>query len=124
MKGGGMEAKHWAEGACSFLQTTNVMRREVLQWEECTGNVTGQPSPSLPDFSFRQKVLYWQPTTKRGKCEAPRVEAKYLSKALHVLHNSQPGCFRVWDEGKGDVVVATDIKPLCIFLGVDAILQG
>ena len=54
----------------------------------------------------------------------PDVEAHYLSKAVHLLRNSHPGCFRVEDEVKQDVVVAADIKPLSILPGVESFLQG
>ena len=54
----------------------------------------------------------------------PDVEAHYLSKAVHLLRNSFPGCFCVWDEVKHDVVVTADIKPLSILPGVESFLQG
>ena len=38
---GGMEAKHWAEAACSFVQTRNAMHRKCFSgksaWERYTG---------------------------------------------------------------------------------------
>ena len=41
LTGGGMEAKHWAEAACSFVQTTNAMPRKCFSgksaWERYTG---------------------------------------------------------------------------------------
>ena len=52
------------------------------------------------------------------------MEAHYLSKAVHLLRNSHPGCFRVWDEVKQDVVVSADIKPLSILPNVESFLQG
>ena len=52
------------------------------------------------------------------------MEAHYLSKAVHLLRNLHPGCFRVWDEVKQDVVVAADIKPVSILPGVESFLQG
>ena len=52
------------------------------------------------------------------------MEAHYLSKAVHLLRNSYPGCFRVWDEVKQDVVGAADIKFLSILPGVESFLQG
>ena len=52
------------------------------------------------------------------------MEAQYLSKEVHLLHDSHVGCFRVWDEEKHDVVVAADIKPLSILPGVNSFLQG
>ena len=81
---------------------------------------TGQSPPSLPDYFFGQKELYWQPSVKRDKWEAPGVEAHYLSKAVHLLRNSHPGCFFVWDEVKQGVVVTADIKPLSISPGVES----
>ena len=68
--------------------------------------------------------MYWQPSVKRDKWEAPGVEAHYLSKAVHLLRNSHPGCFRVWDEVKQDVVVTADIKPLSILPSVKSFLHG
>ena len=52
------------------------------------------------------------------------MEAHYLSKAVHLLHNSHPGCFCVWDEVKQDVVIFADIKPLSILPNVESFLQG
>ena len=52
------------------------------------------------------------------------MEAHYLSNAVHLLRNSHPGCFCVWDEVRQDVVVTTDIKPLSILPGVESFLQG
>ena len=52
------------------------------------------------------------------------MEAHYLSKAVHLLRNSHPGCFCVWDKVKQDVVVTADIKPLSILPGVESFLQG
>ena len=39
--------------------------------------LTGQSPPSLPDFFFGQKILYWYPCVKREKWEALGVEATY-----------------------------------------------
>ena len=85
---------------------------------------TGQSPPSLPDYFFGQKVLYWQPSAKRDIWGGPGVGAHYLSKAVHLLRNSHPGCFRVWDEVKQDVVVTADIKPLSILSDIESFLQG
>ena len=52
------------------------------------------------------------------------MEAQYLSKAVHLLRNSHPGCFRVWDEVKQDVVITADIKPLSMLPTVESFLQG
>ena len=52
------------------------------------------------------------------------MEAHYLSKAVHLLRNSHPGCFRVWDEVKQDVIEDANIKPLSILTGVESLLQG
>ena len=52
------------------------------------------------------------------------MEARYLSNAVYLLHNSHPGCFRVWDEEKHDVVVTANIRPLSILPGVDSLLHG
>ena len=82
--GGGMEAKHWAEAACSFVQTRNAMPRKCFSWKSAWERYTGQSPPSLPDYFFGQKVLYWQPSVKRDKWEAPGVEAHYLSKAVRL----------------------------------------
>ena len=97
LTGGGMEAKHWAEAACSFVQTRNTTPRKCFSGKSAWEMFTGQSPPSLSDFFFGQKVLYWQPRVEREMWDAPRVEARYLSKAVHHLHNSHPGCFRVWD---------------------------
>ena len=101
---------------------------------QCLGNVfsgksawerySGESPPSLPDYFFGQKVLYWQPSVKRDKWEALGVEAHYLLKAVHLLRNSHPGCFRVWDEVKQDVVITADIKPLSMLDTVESFLQG
>ena len=85
---------------------------------------TRQSPPSLPDYFFGQKVLYWQPSVKRDKWGARGVEAHCLSKAVHLLRNLHPGCFRVWDEVNEDLLVAADIKPLSILPGVESFLQG
>ena len=37
---------------------------------------------------------------------------------------THPGCFRVWDEVKQDVVITADIKPLSILPTVESFLQG
>ena len=76
---GGMEAKHWAEAACSFMQTRNAMPRKCFSGKSAWEVFIGQSPPSLPDFFFGPKVLYWQPRVKREKWEAPGVEARYLS---------------------------------------------
>ena len=52
------------------------------------------------------------------------MEAHYLSKAVHLLRTSHPGCFRVWDEVKQDVVITTDVKPLSMLPTVQSFLQG
>ena len=52
------------------------------------------------------------------------MEAHYLSKAVHLLRNSHPGCFRVWDEVKQDVVITADIKPLSMLPTVESFLQS
>ena len=52
------------------------------------------------------------------------MEAHYLSKAVHLLRNSHPGCFCVRDEVKRDLVITTDIKDLSILYGVKSFLQG
>ena len=52
------------------------------------------------------------------------METYYLSKVVHLLRNSHPGCFRVWDEVKQDVVITADIKPLSMFPNVESFLQG
>ena len=82
----------------------------------------GQSSPSLRDYFFGQKILYSYPSVKRDKWGDTGVEDHYLLNAVHLLRNSHPGCFRVWDEVKQDVVVAADIKPLSILLGVESFL--
>ena len=51
------------------------------------------------------------------------MEAHYLSKAVHLLRNSHPGCFRVWDEVKQDVVITVDIKPLSMLPTIESFLQ-
>ena len=100
------------------------MPRKCFSGKSAWERYTGQSPPSLPDYFFGQKVLYWQPSDKRDKWEAPGVEAHYLSKAVHLLRNSHPGCSRVWGEVKENVVVAADIKPLSILPGVESFLQG
>ena len=40
------------------------------------------------------------------------MEAQYLSKVVHLLRYSHPGCYRVLDEVKQDVVIIADIRPL------------
>ena len=119
-----MEAKHWAEAACSFVQTRNAIPRKCFSGKSAWERYTGQSPPSLPDYVFGPKVLYLQPSVKRDRWEAPGVEAHYLSKTVHLLRNSHPGCFCVWDEVKQDVVVIADIKPLSILPGVESFLQG
>ena len=52
------------------------------------------------------------------------MEAHYLSKAVHLLRNSHPNCFRVWDEVKHDVVITSDNKPLFMLPTVESFLQG
>ena len=61
LTGGGMEAKHWAEAACNFVQTRNAMPRKYFSGKSAWERYTGQSSPSLPYYFFGQKVLYWQP---------------------------------------------------------------
>ena len=100
------------------------MSRKCFSGKCAWERYTGKSPPSLPDYFFGQKVLYWQPSVKRGKWGPPGVEAHYLSKAVHLLRNSHPGCFRVWDEVKQDVVVTAHIKPLSILPGVESFLQG
>ena len=100
------------------------MPRKCFSGKSAWERYTGQSPPSLPDYFFGQKVLYWTPSVKRDKWGAPGVKAHYLSEALHLLHNSHPGCFRVWDEVKQDVVVTADIKPLSILPSVESFLQG
>ena len=99
------------------------MARKYFSGQSAWARFTRQ-SPPLPDYFFDQRILYWKPSIERDKWEAPSVEDRYLSKAVHLLSNSHPGCFRVWDEVKQDVVVAADIKPLSIPPGVDSLLQG
>ena len=94
---GGMETKHWAEAACSFVQTRTAMPLKCDSWKFVWERYTDQSPPSLADYFFGQKVVYWQPSVKRDEWEAPGVEAHYLSKAVHLLRNLHPGCFRVWD---------------------------
>ena len=98
------------------------MPRKCFSGKSAWEVFTGQSPPSLPDFFFGQKTLYWQPRVKRDKWEAPGGEVRYLSKDVHLLNNSHPGCFRVWDEEKQDVVVAADNQPLSILPGVDSLL--
>ena len=119
-----MEAKHWVETACSFVQTRNALPRKCFSGKSAWERYTGQSPPSLPEYFFGQKVLYWQPSLKRDKWEPPCVEAHYLSKAVHLLRNPHPGCFRVWDEVKQDVVITADIRPLPILPNVESFLQG
>ena len=90
LTGEGVEAKHWAEAACSFVQTRNAMPRKCFSRKFAWERYTGQSPPSLPDYFFGLKVMYWQPSVKRDKCEAPGVKAHYLSKAVHLLCNSSP----------------------------------
>ena len=124
LTGGGMVAKHRVEAACSFVQTRNAIARNCFSGKSAWEVFTGQSPPSLHDFFFGQKILYWQPRVKREKWEVPGVEARFLSKAVHLTHNSHPGGFRVWDEEKQDVVLAADIKPLSILPDVDSFLLG
>ena len=42
---------------------------------------------------------------------------------MHLLRNSHPDCFRVWDEVKQDVVIIADIKPLSMLPTVESFLQ-
>ena len=98
------------------------MPRKCFSGKSAWERYIGQFPPSLPDYFFGQKVLYWTPSVKRDKWEDPTVEAHYLSKAMHLLHNSHPGCFRVWDEVKQDVVVTGDIKSLSILPRVETFL--
>ena len=100
------------------------MPRKYFSGKSAWERYTGHSPPSLPDYIFGVKVLYWQPSVKRDKWGAPGVEAHYLSKAVHLICNSHPGCFRVWDEVKQDVVITADIKPLSILPGVESFLQG
>ena len=123
LTGGGMEAKHWDEAACSFVLTRNAMPRKCFSGKSTWEQYTGQSPPSLPDYFFGQKVLYWQPSVKRDKWEAPGVEAHYLSKAVHLLRYLHPGCFRVRDEVKQDVVITTYIKLLSMLPTVESFLQ-
>ena len=95
LAGGRMEAKHWADAARSFVQTWNAMPRKCFSGKSAWEQYTGQSPPSLPDYFFGHKVLYWRPSVKRDKWEAPGVEAHYLWKAVHLLRNSHLGCFRV-----------------------------
>ena len=107
LTGGGMEFKHWVEAACSFGESRNAMPRKLeSQHGRCS----------------MVNLLHLFVTTSLviRSC----IEARYLSKALHLLHNSHLGCFRVWDEEKQDVVVAADIKSLSILPDVDSLLQG
>ena len=53
---GGMEAKHWAEAACSFVQTRNAMPKKCFCGKSAREVFTGQSPPSLSDFFFGQKV--------------------------------------------------------------------
>ena len=39
LAGGGMKTKHWAEAACSFVQTWNANASEIFFWEVCMGTV-------------------------------------------------------------------------------------
>ena len=109
-----MEAKHRAEAACNFVQTTNAVPRKCFSGKSAWERYTCESPPPLPDYFFGQKILYRQPSVKRDKWGAPDMETHYLSKAVHLLCKSHPGCFHVWDEVKQDVVMAAGIKPLSI----------
>ena len=98
------------------------MPRECFYGKSAWERYTTQSPPFLPDYFFGQKILYWQPSVKRDKWGDPGVEAHYFSKAVHLLRNSHPGCFRVLDEVKHDVVVTADIKPLSILPGIESFL--
>ena len=87
LTGGGMEGKHWAEGACSLVQTGNATPRKCFSGKSAWERYTGQSPLS---YFLSQKVLYWQPRVKRDKWETPGVAAHYLSKAAHLLRNSHP----------------------------------
>ena len=43
---------------------------------------------------------------------------------MHLLRTSHPGCFRVWDEVKQDVVITAYVKPLSMLPAVESFLQG
>ena len=68
--------------------------------------------------------MFWQPSVKRDKWGAPGVEAHYLSKAVHLLRNSDPSCVCVWDEVKHDVTITADIRPQSMLPTVESFLQG
>ena len=100
------------------------MARKCFSVQSVWERFTGQSPPSLPDNLFGPKILYWQHRVKRDKWEALGVDNRYLSEAVHLLHVSHPGCFRVWDEEGQDLVVVADIKSLSIFPGKDSLSQG
>ena len=107
-----------------FCIDQNAMPRKCLFGKSAWERYTGRSPPSLPDYFFGHKILYWQPSAKRDKRGGPGVEAHYLSKAVHLLCNSHPGCFCVWDEVKQDAVITAYIKPLSMLPTVESFLQG
>ena len=64
LAGEGMEAKHWAEAACNFVLTRNAMPHKCFFGKSAWEIFRDQSSPSLPDYIFGQKILYWQPCMK------------------------------------------------------------
>ena len=72
-------------------------------------------------FHFGQKVLHWIPKVKEVSVRRVVLRHDILSKAPSL--RSYPGCYKVWDEAKDDMVIAADVKPLTLLPGVDVISQ-
>ena len=80
--GGAMEDRFWQEAARALLYAKNLLPKIQLQGK-CPYEVfTGQAKPSLPEFSFGQEVVYWQPRVKREKLDPPDQRGQDLGSAM------------------------------------------
>ena len=72
---------------------------------------TGQTKLSLPEFSFGQEIVYWQPRVKREKLDPPGQWGQDLGSALSQIAQSVLGAHRIWCLATDDVVIVPHVKP-------------
>ena len=88
------------------------MLPKIQLHEKCPYDLfTERSKPSLPDFSFGQEVVFWQPRVKREKLDPPGQRDRYLGSAMSQIAHSVPGAHRIWCLAKDDVVTVLHVKP-------------
>ena len=105
-----MEDRFWAEVARALLYAKNLLPKTQLHGKCPYELFTGQAKPSLPEFSFGQEVVHWQPRVKREKVDPPGKRGPYLGSAMSQIAHSMPGAHRILCVATDDVVIVPHVK--------------